>query len=86
MSGLSATMYAIVKNVTTPPRTSRPTVEPRSEILKYESSMTYPFLLWFKGFVEPFAPYAGAQPEGRYSIRYLLLRGNTSNHTKGHCY
>ncbi|CAB5042490.1 unannotated protein [freshwater metagenome] len=65
MSGLSATMYAIVKNVTTPPRTSRPTVEPRSEILKYESSMTYPFLLWFQGFREPFAPYAGAQPEGR---------------------
>ncbi|CAB4876959.1 unannotated protein [freshwater metagenome] len=40
MSGLSATMYAIVKNVTKPPRTSLATVEPRSEILKYVSSMT----------------------------------------------
>ena len=29
ISGLSATMYAIVKNVTTPPRISRPSVDPR---------------------------------------------------------
>ena len=34
MSGLSTTMYAIVKKVATPPRTSCCTVEPRSEILK----------------------------------------------------
>jgi hypothetical protein len=31
-------MYAIVKNVTNPPRTSRPRVDPRSLILKYASS------------------------------------------------
>ena len=34
ISGLSATMYAIVKNVTIPPRTSLATVEPRCDILK----------------------------------------------------
>jgi hypothetical protein len=39
MIGLSATMYAIVKKVTSPPRTSWAIDEPRSEILKYESSM-----------------------------------------------
>lgn len=38
MSGLSTTMYAIVKKVTIPPRTSRPTVEPRSEMWKKPSS------------------------------------------------
>ena len=39
MSGLRATMYAIVKKVTSPPLTSWAIEEPRSEILKYESSM-----------------------------------------------
>ncbi|CAB4807876.1 unannotated protein [freshwater metagenome] len=34
INGLSATIYAIVKKVTMPPRTSCPTVEPRCEILK----------------------------------------------------
>jgi hypothetical protein len=37
MSGLRMTMYAIEKNVATPPRTSRPTVEFRVEISKSRS-------------------------------------------------
>ena len=37
MSGLSTTMYAIVKNVTSPPRISRATVEPRSLIRNHRS-------------------------------------------------
>jgi hypothetical protein len=39
MIGLRATMYAIVKKVTSPPLTSWATEDPRSEILKYESSI-----------------------------------------------
>jgi hypothetical protein len=39
MSGLSTTMYAIVKNVTSPPRISRATVEPRSLIRNHCSSV-----------------------------------------------
>ena len=39
MRGLRATMYAMVKKVTKPPRISLATVEPRSVILKNESSM-----------------------------------------------
>ncbi len=35
--GLSTMMYDIVRNVTSPPRTSRPTVDPRSLILKNPS-------------------------------------------------
>ena len=38
MSGLSTTMYAIVMKVTSPPRTSRRTEDPRSVIPKYRSS------------------------------------------------
>src|SRR3954452_7398838 len=38
MSGLSTTMYAIVKNVTSAPRISRATVEPRSWIRNQRSS------------------------------------------------
>src|SRR4051794_7430231 len=38
MRGLSTMMYAIVKKVTTPPRISRLTVDPRSVILKYRST------------------------------------------------
>ena len=34
ISGFSTTMYAIVKNVASPPRTSRATVDPRAEIEK----------------------------------------------------
>ena len=34
ISGLRAMMYAIVKKVTTPPRTSRPIVEPRAVMPK----------------------------------------------------
>jgi hypothetical protein len=37
INGFSTTMYAMVTNVTTPPRTSRPTEESRSEILKNRS-------------------------------------------------
>src|ERR671912_983085 len=42
ISGLSTTMYAIVMKVTSPPRTSRRTVEPRAVILKYRSSRPPP--------------------------------------------
>jgi hypothetical protein len=37
ISGFSTMMYAIVTKVTRPPRTSRPTVDSRSEILKNRS-------------------------------------------------
>src|SRR5215211_3163596 len=38
ISGFSTTMYAIVKNVARPPRTSRLTLEPRAEMAKKRSS------------------------------------------------
>jgi septal ring-binding cell division protein DamX len=49
MIGLRATMYAIVKKVTSPPLTSWAIDEPRSEILKYESSMNSAFLILLSG-------------------------------------
>jgi len=65
MIGLRATMYAIVKKVTKPPRTSWATDEPRSEILKYESSISCAFLILLTGvFATPCA--IGRTALGRY--------------------
>ncbi|CAM5673149.1 hypothetical protein SBADM41S_08624 [Streptomyces badius] len=41
MIGLSTMMYAIAKNVANPPRNSRATVDPRSEILKNRSRLPW---------------------------------------------
>ena len=40
--GLSSRMYAIAMKVVTPPRTSRATVDPRSDMWKYRSSQDLP--------------------------------------------
>jgi hypothetical protein len=39
-------MYAIVKNVASPPRISRPTVDPRALISKYRSNRLAGRVLW----------------------------------------
>jgi len=58
-------MYAIVKNVTSPPLTSWAIDEPRSEILKYESSMSRAFLILLTGvFATPCA--IGRTTLGKY--------------------
>ena len=64
ISGFSATMYAIVKNVTTPPRTSRPRVDPRCVILKYLSNMKYLPDFGIGGVCDPVRNH-GSQAGGR---------------------
>lgn len=42
ISGLSSRMYAMAMKVVTPPRSSRATVDPRSDMWKYRSSQDLP--------------------------------------------
>ena len=72
-------MYAIVKKVTRPPLTSWAIEEPRSEILKYESSMNGAFLILFTGvFATPCA--IGRTTLGKYlnPMAYLLVTLETT--------
>ena len=69
-------MYAIVKKVTSPPLTSWATEDPRSEILKYESSMNTAFLILLTGvFATPCT--RRAYNPGKISRSYVLPRGNS---------
>ena len=79
MIGLRATMYAIVKKVTSPPRTSWAIEEPLSEILKYESSMNKCLSNFVNGGVcDPVCDRAHSLWEDLYLMCYLVVIRETT--------
>ena len=69
-----------MKKVTSPPRTSWAIVEPRSEILKYESSMSNAFLILLTGvFATPYIANGLRTPREYFEgSSYLLVTLETT--------